>query len=61
MAWPIEDFELYPAHLFPDFAEICDKYVPRVLCIIRGRRFSIYIVTPEALKETLAFLLEVDA
>ncbi len=47
--WSLEQFDMYPSHIFPTFARDCEDFVPKPLFAIRGKDLLIYATCVEEL------------
>ena len=59
--WSLEQFDMYPSHIFPTFAMSCEKFVPKPMFAIRGKDLLIYATCVEELSTAFRALKGVQA
>ncbi len=59
--WHLEQFDMYPSHIFPSFARDCENFVPKPLFAIRGKDLLIYATCVTELSDVFAAIREVWA
>ena len=57
----MEQFDMYPSHIFPNFARDCENFVPKPLFAIRGKDLLIYATCVEELSSAFRALKGVQA